>query len=113
MIYKKPNNGDTVFEYVPQNLKSGRKCYIEHKWKDLAYFNQRLNAGLLYKSIEDVEKRIKYELQFNHRWFFELDDVIIRGTKNYKFQIFDDVIIRDEKEFQKQYMCDWGVKQDD
>lgn len=92
-MFNIPNNGDTVFEYVPQNLNNGRKCYIEHKWKNRAYFINRLNAGLIYSNLDDLNNRIKFEKQMFHRF-----------TKD---NFSERYIHVGQKKFEKEYMCEW------
>lgn len=92
MILKKPTNGDTVFEYVPQNLNSGRWCYIEHKWRNISYFINRFNAGLIYTDFDALEFRISYEKKMYHQHEYYL--------KKYMSDLTP-------KDFQQQYMCEW------
>lgn len=61
MLISKPLKGTVVYEYVPTLLNSNRNAYVVSKWFDLAYFNSRLNAGLLYSTLEEVLERIKTE----------------------------------------------------
>lgn len=61
MLILKPLKGTVVYEYVPTLLNSNRNAYYASKWLDVAYFNQRLNAGLLYETLEEVLERIKVE----------------------------------------------------
>lgn len=61
MLILKPLKGTVVYEYVPTLLNSNRNAYYVSKWFDLEYFNQRLNAGLLYATLEEVLERIKVE----------------------------------------------------
>ena len=67
MYWNEPKKGDVVYEYVPQNLNSHRKCWIEHKWQDLEYFKMRLKAGLIYTDFEELEFRISFEKSMYHR----------------------------------------------
>ena len=61
MLILKPLKGTVVYEYVPTLLNSNRKAYYVSTWFDTEYWNQRLNSGLLYKSLEDVLTRIEIE----------------------------------------------------
>ena len=61
MLILKPLKGTVVYEYVPTLLNSNRNAYYVSTWFDTEYWNQRLNSGLLYKSLEDVLIRIEIE----------------------------------------------------
>lgn len=57
----KPERGEIVYEYMPQNLSNGRPCWAKYSYADLDYLNHRLKAGLLYYSKEAVELRAQFD----------------------------------------------------
>lgn len=104
MVWNEPKKGDVVYEYVPQNLNSHRKCWIEHKWQDLEYFNMRLKAGLIYTDFEELEFRISFEQSMYHRTNYI-------AHKYPLSKLVDDYLHIGQKKFEQQYMCEW--KKDD
>lgn len=105
MYWNEPKKGDVVYEYVPHNLNSNRKCWIKHKWQDLEYFKMRYNAGLIYKNFDELEHRISFEQKMNHRIDY------IASLKPFS-KLMDDCLYIGQKEFKKQYMCDWKCDKD-
>lgn len=63
LIKEYPKNKVEMYIYNPVNLMSATYKYSIAEYRNLAYYNRRIDAGLCYYDLESVEKRINEELE--------------------------------------------------